>query len=70
MGCRFESCLWSQPIKSLEDNDSSTVQSAKNAKVCSETCSNRPVRPQPSRNSATTRFHLAHCSLSKNLGDT
>ena len=70
MGCRFESCLWSQPIKSLEDNDSSTGQSAKNAKVCSETCSKRPVRRQSSSNPATIRFYLAHCSLSKNLGDT
>ena len=70
MGCRFESCLWSQSIKSLEDNDSSIGQSAKNAKVCSETCSKRVARPQPAWNSATTRFNLAHCSLSKNLGDT
>ena len=28
-----ESCLWSQPIKSLEDNDGSTGQSAKNRKT-------------------------------------
>jgi len=54
----------------LEDNDSSTGQSAKNAKVCSETCSKRVVRRQSSSNPATIRFYLAHCSLSKNLGDT
>ena len=70
MGCRFEPYLWSQPIKSLVDSDGNRRQGRKKAKMCSEVCSNRGARPPHYHNPEQTRFRLAYCSLSKNLGDT